>query len=164
MRGCLALFIVAAARALSACSSPRPQGVFRPTSGELVELNIITAPVGLNLDGPPGLDGFSVKVYANIAANPKPVPIRSGTLEVLMFDGTFYGRTNVPPALRVWSFTAEELRPLEFTARIGTGYDFLLPWGTNRPTRQLISIAARYTSAEGKVLTSRPSSVTVLDQ
>jgi hypothetical protein len=158
------ILFVALALALSACSSPERRTVFRPTSGDLTELNLITAPVGLNLDGQGGLDGFSVKVFANIASNPKPVPIRSGTLEVLMFDGTFYGRTNVPTPLRVWSFHAEELRPSEFTAGIGTGYDFLLAWGTNRPTRRIITIAARHTSAEGNIITSRPSSVTVIDK
>lgn len=129
-----------------------------------MELNVLTAPVGLDLDGRPGIDGFSVKVFGNIATNPKPVPIRSGTLEILMFDGTLYGRTNVPPPLCTWIFSAEQLRSHEFTARIGTGYEFSLVWGTNIPTRNLISVGARYTSAQGKILTSSLSSVTVLNK
>ena len=108
-------------------SSSRRSSLFSPKSGELTELNVLTAPVGLDLDGRPGIDGFSVRVYGNIASNPKPVPIVSGTLEVLMFDGTVYGRTNVP-------------------------------------TRNLISVGARYTSPEGKILTSSLSSVTVLSK
>src|SRR4051812_14302058 len=121
--------------AIGCSSSERRTSLFAPNSGEVTELNVLTAPVGLDLDGRPGIDGFSVRVYANIASNPKTVPIVSGTLEILMFDGTVYGRTNVPPALRIWTFPADQLRNHEFTARIGVGYEFALPWGTNVPTR-----------------------------
>jgi hypothetical protein len=158
---------LAAAICLAAmgCSSAPPRtSPSSPKSGELTELNVLTAPVGLDLDGRPGIDGFSVRVYGNIASNPKPVPIVSGTLEVLMFDGTVYGRTNVPPPLHIWTFPANQLRNYEFTARIGVGYEFSLKWGTNVPTRNLISVGARYTSPEGKVLTSSLSSVTVLNK
>jgi hypothetical protein len=149
----------------SGCSSSGRRSSFHaPSSGELIELNVLTAPVGLDLDGRPGIDGFSVRVFGNITANPKPVPIVSGTLEIVMFDGTVYGRTNVPPPLHIWTFAADQLRNYEFKARIGTGYEFALPWGTNVPTRNLISIGARYTSPEGRILTSSLSSVTVLNK
>jgi hypothetical protein len=81
-----------------------------------------------------------------------------------MFDGTLYGRTNLPPPLHVWTFSAEELRPAEFKARIGTGYELLLPWGVDRPRQRIVSVGARYTSPEGKILTSSLSSVTVIDR
>jgi hypothetical protein len=163
--GRLFLSAVAAASCLwIGCSSSAPQRRFFPTGGELVELNILTTPVGIDLDGRPGIDGFSVKIYGNVADNPKPVPIRSGTMEVLMFDGTLYGRTNLPPPLHVWSFTASELRMHEFSAPIGIGYDLSLAWASDVPTRRLITVGARYTSAEGKVITSSLSSVTVLNK
>jgi len=148
---------------LSGCASKPPAGRIFPTTGELTELNVLTAPVGLDFNGRPGLDGFSMKVYGNIANSPKPVPIRSGQIDILMFDGTLYGRTNLPAALRRWTFTAEQLRDHEFTARIGTGYEFNLEWETNKPTRQIISVGARYTSPTGAILTSSLSSVTVID-
>lgn len=147
----------------SACSST-PTKPFFPTTGELVELNIMTSPVGLDLDGQPGIDGFSVKVYANNASNPKPVPIRTGVLEVLMWDGSLYGRTNLPAPLHVWSYTAQDLRNFEFTGGIGTGYQLALNWGRDIPTRHLVSVGARYTSPEGKIITSGLSSVTVLNK
>jgi hypothetical protein len=81
-----------------------------------------------------------------------------------MFDGTFFGRTNVPPALRTFKFTGPELRQHEFTARIGVGYEFSLLWGTNLPTQRLMTVAARYTSPTGAIITSRPSSVTALEK
>jgi hypothetical protein len=149
----------------AACSTPgKPVRAAFASSGRFTELNILTTPVGLDLDGRPGLDGFSVKVYANIAENPKPVPIRSGTLEIVMFDGTLFGRTNLPPPLHVWSFSSDQLREYEFKARIGTGYDLLLRWGSSVPTRRLITVGARYTAPDGQILTSGLSSVTVLDR
>ena len=157
------VYLIAVALLLCGCSSPKQQSELF-SAGELVQLNIITSPVGLDIDGRPGLDGFSAKVYANTPNNPKTVRIRGGVLEVLMFDGTLYGLTNVPPPLRIWTFPSEELRTHEFNGRIGTGYEFLLPWGGDRPTHRIITVAARYTSANGNVLTSRPSSVTVIDR
>jgi hypothetical protein len=132
------------------------------SSGPVAFLNVITAPVALNMDNAPGPDGFSVRVFATDPTHPKPVRIQDGQLEVIMFDGTFYGRTNVPPPLRVWTFPAMDLRQYEFTARIGTGYNFNLLWGTNVPTKRMISIAARYTAPDNHVVTSRPSSVAVV--
>ena len=160
-RGLTVAIAFALCLALGGCSST---GRFSSSGSEIVQLNLLTAPVGLDLDGRPGIDGFSAKVYASNASDPKAVPIRNGMLEVLMFDGTLFGRTNVPPALHTWSFTAEQLRNYEFKARIGTGYELLLAWGPDIPTRNLITVGARYTSPEGKIITSGLSSVTVLNK
>ena len=81
-----------------------------------------------------------------------------------MFDGTFFGRTNVPPPLRTFSFSVADLRNREFKSNIGFGYEFSLLWGTNRPTQRIMGVAARYTAPDGRVVTSRPSSVTVLEK
>ena len=145
------------------CQSP-PAGETSAPRGGIVQLNLITVPVALNLDGIPGPDGVSAKVYANEERAPKAVRISEGTLEVLLFDGSFYGRTNVPPPLRIFRFENSELRSHQFEARIGTGYEFTLSWGTNRPTARTMSIAARYTDPSGRVVTSRPSSVTVIER
>jgi len=116
------------------------------------------------LDNVPGPDGFSVKVFANDAKHPKSVPIREGQLEILMFNGTFFGRTNLPPPLKVWSFNPGELAGHRFSSSIGAGYEFVLRWEANRPTERLITVGARYTSPNQQILTSLPSSVTVLDR
>lgn len=129
-----------------------------------MQLNVITVPVALDLDGRPGADGVAVKLYANDAKNPKATRIRGGTLELLMFDGSFFGRTNVPPPLRTFRFSSAELRAREFKSNIGFGYEFSLLWSTNRPTQRIMSIAARYTAPDGRIVTSRPSSVTVLEK
>ena len=124
----------------------------------------MTVPVALNLDQKPGPDGFSVKVYANDATHPKPVPLKEGRLEILMFDGSFYGKTEVPPPLKTWSYSAEELRAHRFDAGIGTGYEFVMAWGQSVPHQRMITVAARYTSDDQRVVTSRPSSVTVVNR
>ncbi|HEX7860336.1 MAG TPA: hypothetical protein VF773_08435 [Verrucomicrobiae bacterium] len=147
---------------LCACSTPvGPRGEDR---NRVAQLHLITVPVALDLDAHPGVDGVAVKVYANNARDPKAIRLRDGTLEVIMFNGTFTGRTSPPPVLRTFSYTVPELRLGEFNSKIGYGYDFSLRWGTNRPTQRLMSVAARYTAPDGQVVTSRPSSVTVLDK
>lgn len=156
MLGACALF-------LASCATNPPPAPAIP-EGEIRQLNVMSVPVALNVDNIPGPDGFSVKVFANDARHPKPVRIREGQLEILIFNGTFFGLTNVPTPLRVWSFSARELAAQEFTAKIGVGYEFLLLWGTNRPTERLITVAARYTSPGQNIVTSEPSSVTVLDR
>jgi hypothetical protein len=136
----------------------------RSSSGQIVELNLMTVPVALDLDGRPGPDGISVKLYASAKENPKPVRLREGALELLLFDGAFRRQAAPPPVLRQFKFSADELRANEFTARIGTGYQFFLRWGTNVPTQRIMSVAARYTPPEGQVVLSRPNSITVLAQ
>lgn len=133
-----------------------------PRSG-IVQVNLITAPVALDFDGQPGPDGISVRVYANTATDAKPVPIHEGTLELLLFDGPFR-QQYTPPVLKNFRFTAEELRQHKSEVNIGTAYDFALPWGENLPTQRTMSIAARYTSPAGKIVLSRPNSITVRSQ
>lgn len=137
----------------------------RENTDAITKLHLITAPVALNFDGIPGPDGFSLKVYATSPKNPKPVPIRTGEqLEIAMYNGSLVGFTNAPPALKTWKFTLPELKNHEFKSSIGTGYDFILHWGTNRPSERLATIIARYTLPGGNVARSSPTSVTVIDQ
>ncbi len=150
--------------ATACATSKKSEPVTHHESGSIDTLNVIAVPVGLNLDQNPGPDSFSIKVYANTADEAKAIPITKGTLEIVTFDGTFFGRTNLPPVLRSWTFESAKLVPYEFKAHIGTGYEFTLGWGTNKPTHTLMSIAARYTSPSGEVVTSRPSAVTVFDR
>lgn len=146
-----------------ACSNPPKPGRAQ-AGGPIREVNIITSPVGLNLDGIPGLDGFSLKVYANDESNPKTVAIRGGSLAIEMYDGTFYGRTNTPRPARTWRYSEDELPNHQVGSSIGVGYEFVLMWGTNRPTQRIITVLARHTDRAGREIVSPPSSVTVLDR
>ena len=155
--------------ALSACRSPNSPNSPNPNStpspkDTISQLHVITVPVALDLDGRAGPDGIALKLYANNPNNPKAIRLREGTLEILMFDGTFHNRTNPPPILRTSTFTASDLRRHESKSNIGYGYEFSLSWGTNLPTQRLISVGARYTPPTGRPLVSRTSSVTVLNK
>lgn len=154
-----AFVVLLAALVLAGCKS---SGIGSSSSDRIVQLNLITVPVALDLDGQPGVDGIAVKLYANSATDPKAIRIREGTIEFLMFDGTFYGRTNEPPVLRTFTFSSQQLRLHQFRSTIGYGYDFSLLWGTNLPTERTMSVGARYTAPDGRSLVSRPSSVTVM--
>lgn len=133
-------------------------------SGRIREINIMTSPVGLNLDERPGVDGFSMKVFANDESNPKAVPIQEGAVEIMMFNGNFYGKTNVPAPAKTWHFEAAELKNYQVKSSIGAGYEFVLSWGTNHPMARLITVVARYNSPSGRSIFSPASSVTVLER
>jgi hypothetical protein len=161
IRCCRSGAVLAAACALVSCQSKRPAAA---SKDRIVQLNLITVPVALDLDGKPGPDGIAVKLYANTARDPKAVRLREGTIEFVMFDGTFHRRTNPPPIIRTFTFTAPELRLHEYSSKIGWGYDFTLRWGTNLPTQRIMSVGARYTVTNVPPIVSRPSSVTVLNK
>jgi hypothetical protein len=126
------------------------------------EINLLAAPVALNFDQTPGPDGFIVKVYAASARQPKPVPIESGKIEVMMFDGSpdLHGAGLGRP-LRVWNFTAEDLKPFEIHTSIGIGYQLAPLWGDAKPTGNKVSVIVRYTSPKGATITSAPSIIGV---
>ncbi len=166
MRPVLAKFRIAAAGCLLAALPALPGCKSTPlgTGSNIVQLNLITVPVALNLDGLPGPDGISIRVYASAKDNPKQVAIKKGTLEVILFDGPFQRQGPPPSVLKQFTFAAEDLRRAEFTAEIGKGYQLALAWGTNVPTHRVISVAVRHTAPDGTIATSRPSSVTVLSK
>jgi hypothetical protein len=146
------------------CGTVKNSPRLGPNAGMVEKLNLIAVPVGLNLDKFPGAESFSVKVYANNEANPKAVAIHQGSIEIVTFDGIFSTPTNLPAILKTWKFEGADLAAHEFKAHLGVGYEFTLSWGTNKPSHTLMSVAARYTSPEGRIVTSRPSSVTVIDK
>jgi hypothetical protein len=146
---------------LTGCSAPpaRPAGAI---PGEIVELHMLTMPMALNLDSEPGADGFVVKIYAVRQQEPKPAPLKEGSVEILMYDGTISGR--IPDdarPLRTWKFTATELSQYQFRTAIGIGYSLKVEWGEQRPTKDRVTIAARYLPAKGSPVTSAAHSIAV---
>jgi len=157
----VAVFVAAA---IGMCGCKAPVGGAKSGDERIAQVNLITVPVALDMDGVPGVDGIALKLYGNNPKEPKAIRIREGTIEFLLFDGTFHGRTSPPPVLRTFTFAASQLRLHEFRSTLGYGYDFTLRWGTNIPTQRIMSVGARYTGVDGRVVTSRPSSVTVLNK
>src|SRR5205085_11377170 len=122
-----AAFCVLILSLIAGCVSDRkqpPAAAMQPV-GEVAQVHIMASPVGLNLDNSAGADGFAAKVFFNDGRNAKSVPVRKGTLEVLMFDGPIPAGTQGIQPLKTWRFTSEELISHEFKSHIGVGYDFV---------------------------------------
>lgn len=116
-------------------------------------------PVALNLDGVPGPDGVAVKLFANVGNATKPAAIRSGEIEIVLFDGLLDGNSNpLPKPAHIWTFTAKELKEFETQAMVGTGYQLTLRWGSFKPKSDRVSVIARHPIGEGRYLYSTPES------
>lgn len=151
--------------AVGCASSGQPGSRSVRGSGDAVaELHLITVPVPLKLGGQSNSSGFAVKVFAGNLTRPKPFAIKTGTLEILMYDGALKKEAvGLPTALRTWSFPVAELRKHEVRASIGVGYQFALMWGEARPATNKITIMARYRGPGESVVHSAPA-VILLDK
>jgi len=129
--------------------SKRPSGI--------LELHLLTMPVALNLDGAPGPDGVAVKLFANVGNAAKPAGIRSGEIEILLFDGLLSDKNvqTLKPA-HTWTFTAKELKGFETQAMVGTGYQLTLRWGSFKPKNDRVTVIARHPIGDGRYLYSTP--------
>lgn len=151
--------------AVGCASSGQPGSPSVRRSGDAVEeLHLITVPVALQLDAKPDSRGFAVKVFAGNAMRPKPFAIKTGILEILMYDGVLKQEAAmIPAALRTWSFSVSDLRKHELKASIGVGYQFALMWGEARPATNKITIVVRYRGPGESVVHSAPA-VIMLDK
>ncbi|MFM8879791.1 MAG: hypothetical protein ACKOKG_11780 [Verrucomicrobiota bacterium] len=126
-------------------------------SSGILELHLLTMPVALNLDGAPGPDGVAVKLFANVGNAAKPAPIRSGEVEILLFDGLLTGNQSpLPQPAYSWKFTTKELRSFETQAMVGTGYQITLRWGKFQPKSDRVTVIARHPIGDGRYLYSTP--------
>lgn len=117
----------------------------------------------MNLDGVPGPDGIGVRVFASTAAKAHGMPITQGTLEILMFDGAPAADATIeskPP--KIWTFNPGELRGYMATTSLGTGYQFALAWGEDRPKQSRVTVIARLTLPKQGIVSSDASSISVV--
>lgn len=115
-------------------------------------------PGALKFDQAGATNGFAVRIFASDRSRAKGIPIRSGTLEVLGYEGSPY-ETNprsMTPA-QIWSYPAESLPPFAISTSLGTGYDLALPWQGQRPTNNRLTLVVRHTPVSGTALFSAPS-------
>lgn len=151
LTGCLLLLVCAlGCRSLSSSSKPIDQ------------LHLLVTSVALNLDGKPGPDGVGVRLYASHRGNAAALPITSGTLDILMFDGNLPLKElpNHQPR-HTWSYPAEKLKAQLQETSVGTSYRFAALWGEDKPKGERITLVARYTTPAGQPIYSAPSSVPV---
>jgi hypothetical protein len=153
-----AWIVLCVAVTLTACATRTDST--RPTpAGAISELNLLGLPMAVNLDEQPGADGVVVKLFAVSLANPRAVPIRSGTLELIAYPGS-PNPAALPPPFHRWTFTPAELAPHAFTTALGTGYNLILDWKPRRFPADRVTIIARYQPDQGPPVTSAPSSIT----
>ena len=125
---------------LTGCqSTQRPGRIIG--DADIDSLNVLTFPVAVNLDDQPGSDGFAIKLYAGNIRHAKTRPIQTGTLEVMLYDGALTQPDAKP--LKIWTFTAAQLRTYQINATIGTGYQLALHWEKDRPTQPRFSVVTR---------------------
>lgn len=126
------------------------------------ELHLFAVPTAIPVGDRPVADGIGVRIYASPAGKAQGIPIRSGKLEIVMFDGTPGPSTigSVTP-LHVWSFTAGELVPFVASTTLGTGYQLALGWGNTPPSRKVITVIARFHPQRGPDLVSTANTISV---
>ncbi len=149
---------------LLGCAFDKPKASAREqdsSPGPIDQINLLAIPVALNFDQRPGPDGFVVKIYAGNRNRPMPVPILSGTVEILMFDGILRGGNAAKPR-RTWKYSSEELKTHLLKTSIGTCYQLAPQWGEAKPAGDKISVIAQYASPGGKTLSSAPSVIAVV--
>lgn len=142
---------------LCGCGSPA-----KKEATAIDQLHLLVTSVALNLDDNPGADGVGVRVYASQRGNTEAVPITSGTLDILMFDGHL--PLDQLPSLQprhTWSFPASQLKAQLQQTTIGISYRFAALWGEDKPVGDRVTMVARYTSPEARQVYSAPSSIPV---
>jgi hypothetical protein len=159
-------FILAAsltAACLAGCASDPKRGTSRfGRSSAINEIHLFGVPMALNFDATPEPDGIGVRIYASNQKRARGLPITSGTLELMMFEGPLQEdevRTATPR--RVWSFPAADLKGLAIQTSIGIGYRFALRWDDAKPTGTRITVIARYRPTQGEAIFSTPSAISI---
>lgn len=120
--------------------------------------------MALDLDNVPGSDAVAINIYASSSRYAHGLKIRSGTLEIVMFDGSAASITDDPKAKprHVWSLAPEVLAKDETATSLGVGYRLALSWGTDRPEKKSVTLIARYLPPSGAPMYSSPSTISLV--
>ena len=124
----------------------------------------ISPPTPINWDNIPGPDGIQVKLTCWRTDTPLPVTI-DGNVEFLLFQGvvTSAGVASSTP-MQVWMFTGKQLNARLIRTMFGWSYLVPLEWGRQAPGAGTITLAARYSSPDGKIVSSASVSVPMPQQ
>jgi len=152
-----------AALLVTGCASSGLSGKSTSEDSEIDDLNLVALPMPVNVSGRPGsADGIAVKVYGINRQRPKAQPIRSGTLELLLYDGLAHkGVVETNRLVHAWTFPASDLAGHSFVTTVGTGYLFSLAWQNNPPRGSQITVVARHVSSKGSVISSAPNFIAI---
>lgn len=123
-------------------------------------IRLFTSSVLFNLDGEPGPDGFSARVFAIHNGIAKPVKITNGTLEIIIYDGNATPDQLLNPR-QVWSYSKTDLPRYLSQTSIGFSYDFTLKIDKSKPLPGKVSIGAKYTPLEGDSIFAKTVSIAI---
>jgi hypothetical protein len=142
---------------LTGCTS-----ITTSSNSSIDQLHLLVTSVALDLDGKPGPDGVGVRVYASHTGSSEAMPVKTGTLEILMFDGAHVREqlASLQPR-HVWTYPADQLKSYLQKTSIGTSYRFAALWGQDNPTSDRVTLIARYTGPDSTQIYSAPSSIPV---
>ena len=123
-------------------------------------IRLFTSSALLNLDGEPGSDGFSARIFAVHNSIAKPIQITEGTLVIIIYDGDASRDQSLKPR-QVWSFSGTNLPSYLRETSIGFGYDFILKIDRSKPLPGKVSIGAKYTPPDGNSISAKPVSIAI---
>ena len=123
-------------------------------------IRLFTSSALFNLDGEPGSDGFSARVFAFHNGIAKPVKITNGTLEIIIYDGNATPDQSLNPR-QVWSYSKTDLPRYLRQTSIGFSYDFTLKIDNSKPLPGKVSIGAKYTPPEGVSIFAKTVSIAI---
>ena len=133
---------------------------FSGNGGPIDAVHLFGLPVTLNLDGAPGSDGLAIRIYDTQNGESKGSQIRSGEVEIWMFDGVIENdRLLETPPVQTWKFTPRELNQYAEKTSLGFGYRFTLRW-KNAPTHGHITVVARHSAPKSSPTFSAPIVIT----
>ena len=159
----LAALLAFLALGLGGCASDGQRSRPKTTGGgRIEELHLFGAPVALRLEGSTEANGVGLRVYASSRV-PKGLAIRSGTLEIMLFDAVLKSPADIQreKPLHVGTLTPADLARLEAETTLGVGYRLALGWREAKPSGESVTIVARYRPARGPVVYSSPSAISL---
>ncbi len=142
---------------VSGCGSLQSAGGGPPS-----ELHLFAVPAAIRLDNHPGVDGIGVRIYASAQGKAQGIPLRSGRLEIWMYDGTIASsKLSEAKPLKVWTFSSTELETFAATTTLGAGYQMALKWEDQVPKARVVTVVARFHPAKGPDLVSTANTIAV---
>lgn len=131
-------------------------------SGSVQEIHLFGLPTALTMAGSSVAGGVGVRIYASTSGGSKGLPLRQGTLEILLFDQSPTGLdAQTAKPLKIWSFAANELVPYQSNSLMGFGYQFELQWDKDRPRGRVFTIVARFRPNPKTEIYSTPAAIAI---
>lgn len=149
----LAMVLVLAAL-LIACGPPRT-----PT---VDHIQLVMPPQPIDMESTAGPDGVQARVFLYQGPNAQTV-LGDGRLDIMLFDGRLKqtGGKADPTPLKTWSYTPEQLQRFQ-SQTIGLwNYNLMLLWQDDKPTKNVVTVIARYTAPSGQQIFSAPVQVPI---